>query len=748
LTVFFCLYLISLQTGISIVLMFELVPDFKTVKDMFKRFYFVLALGGALACNAAPSKPVKVDGSLNLEPTAPQSTALKAVAALVSDYNYKKVPLNDSISAIIYDRFLKSMDENHVYLLKSDIADFDKYKTRLDDDIKAGNLANVFYMFNVFQKRYADRQNFSLAKLNDNFDFTKDDTFVYDREKLPWATQEELDAYWTKRVKYEVINLKLASTDVAKNKETLKKRYDTYLSQNTKLQSDDVFQIFMDDFTEAIDPHTNYFNAFNKSQFKMEMSRSLEGIGATLETKNEYISINSLVAGGPADKSHQVNVGDRIVAVAQGKDGEFQDIIGWRIDNAIKLIRGNKGTVVRLKLLPQGKAVSDPTKTIDIVREKIVLKDQLAKKEIRTYQQNGKTLKIGVINIPAFYIDFDAARAGNPNYQSTTHDVKNILDSLKRENVDGIVIDLRSNGGGSLTEAISLTGLFIKSGPVVQVRDTKNEVEVDKDEDPEIAYNGPMAVLVDRFSASASEIFAGAIQDYGRGIVLGTQTYGKGTVQTQIDLDKVVASSIGNRIAAAGAKIGIIGGGSDKQPIDYGQLNLTIAKFYRISGSSTQHKGVIPDIQFPSAIPLDKYGEDTDPSALPFDVIPKSDYAKVGDFTAALPQLAKLHDARVKSSPVFKNMAEDLAEFKRIEADRTIILNLDKLKTEREKDEQKTLDRENALRVALGRPVLRKGETKPKKEDLDAVKVEAGQILVDYIGIADKVTKVTTPAMH
>lgn len=722
--------------------MFHLVPDFKTVKDMFKRFYFVLALGAALACNAAPSKPVKVNGSLNLEPTTQQSTAVKAVASLISGYNYKKVPLNDSISAIIYDRFLKSLDENHTYLLASDVAEFNKYKTLLDDDIKAGNLNNIFYIFNIFQKRYSERQTYSLAQLNKDFDFTKNDAFVYDREKLPWASQAELETYWTQRVKYDLINLKLASADMVKNKETLKKRYENYLSQNNKLESDDVFQMFMNDFTEAIDPHTNYFNQFNKAQFKMEMSRSLEGIGATLETKNEYISINSLVAGGPADKSHQVNVGDRIVAVAQGKDGEFQDIIGWRIDNAIKLIRGDKGTLVRLKLLPQGKAVSDPTKTVEIIREKIVLKDQLAKKEIRNYQQNGKNVKIGIINIPAFYVDFDAARAGVANYPSTTRDVKLILDSLKRENVDGIVVDLRSNGGGSLTEAISLTGLFIKTGPVVQVRDVKNDVEVDKDEDPEIAYAGPLAVLVDRFSASASEIFAGAIQDYGRGIVLGTQTYGKGTVQTQIDLDKYITSSLGSRLSAVAG--GIVGKPAATAQ-DYGQLNLTIAKFYRISGGSTQHKGVIPDIKFPSVIPLDKYGEDTDPSALPFDVVAKSQYTKVGDFSALLPQITQLHEARAKNSVVFKNMQEEMAEYRKNEADRTIVLNLDKLKAQRDQDEQKTLDRTNALRIAMGHPPLKKGEAKPKKEDLDAIKVEAGQILVDYISVADKVALINKP---
>jgi carboxyl-terminal processing protease len=722
--------------------MFTITPDLKTVKDMFKRFYFVLALGATLACNAAPSKPVHVDGSLNLQPTQQQSTVCKAVASLISNYNYKKVDLNDSLSTVIYNRFLKSLDENHNYLLASDIQDFDRYKTVLDDDIKSGNMNNVFYMFNVFQKRYAERITYSLAQLGNNFNFDQNDSFTYDRDKLPWAASAtELNTEWSKRVKYDLLNLKLATPDMAKNKETLKKRYENLLQQNSKLVSDDVFQMFMDDFTEAIDPHTNYFNPFNAAQFGMEMKRSLEGIGATLETKNEYITINNLVPGGPADKSHQINTGDRILGVAQGKDGEFQDIIGWRIDNAIKLIRGTKGTLVKLKILPQGKTVSDQPKIVEIIREKIVLKDQLVKREVRNYNNNGKNLKIGIINVPAFYADFDAYKAGDPNYQSTTRDMKLILDSLKRENVDGIVIDLRQNGGGSLQEAVSLTGLFVKTGPVVQVRDTRNEIDAEKDEDPSIAYSGPLAVLVDRFSASASEIFAGAIQDYGRGIIIGTQTYGKGTVQSQIDLDKVIKSSISDRIASVVSP-------ETKKPVNtgsqnnYGQLNLTIAKFYRISGGSTQHKGVIPDIQFPSFIPLDKYGEDTDPSALPFDVIPKSDYAKVGSFVTVIPELTKLHEQRMNTNPSYKSLLQSIADYKKNEKETTVTLNEQKLKKKRADDDQKTLERDNAVRVGLGLPPLAKGQAKPKKEDLDALKVEAGQILTDYITLENKVSKV------
>jgi len=720
-------------------------PQLTLVKDMFKRFYFVLAIGAALACHAAPSTPlIKVPGSKNLEPTEQQSLICKTVAKFISQYNYKKVDLNDSLSAVIYNRYIKSLDETHTYLLASDIQDFDKYKNSLSDDIKNGNLNDVYYIFNVFQKRYQERIKFSIAQLNNNFDFSKKETFTYDRTDLPWvASQAEMDSEWTKRVKYDLLNLTLADKDVAKNKEKLKKRYQDLLSQNSKLNGNDVFQIFMDDFTEAIDPHTNYFDPFNAAQFNMEMSRSLQGIGATLQSKNEYVTIQSVVAGGPADKSHLVNTGDRILAVAQGKDGEFQDIIGWRLDNAIKLIRGTKGTIVRLKILSQGKAVSDQPKVIELVRDKIVLKDQLVKQEIKIYNSHGKTYKIGIVNVPAFYADFNAARAGDANYQSTTRDMRLVLDTLKRAGVDGIIVDLRENGGGSLNEAISLTGLFIKTGPVVQVRDTQNQVDVNMDEDPSVAYAGPMAVLVDRFSASASEIFAGAIQDYGRGLIIGTQTYGKGTVQSEIDLDKVITPSIAEKLGLVTPAKKPASTGSVNQ---YGQLNLTIAKFYRISGNSTQHKGVIPDIQFPSLIPLDKYGEDTDPSALPFDVIAKSNYTRVANLSSVIPSIAKMHNQRIATSAAYKAYEQTIADYRKSEKEKTVTLNEQELKKQRDNDEAKTLARDNSLRVALGYKALKKGETKPKKEDLDPLKLEAGQILIDYINTDNKVTKANTPA--
>ncbi|MEO6633785.1 MAG: S41 family peptidase, partial [Mucilaginibacter sp.] len=488
---------------------------------MFKKVYLVLVLGATLACSAKPAQIIKVDGVKNIQPDEQQSVVCKTIATLISKYNYKKVELNDSMSVVIYNRYLKTMDESHNYFLASDIQDFDKYKTVLDDDAKVGNLNDAFYIFNVYQKRYIERMTYSITQLDNSFDFAKNDNFTYDRDNLPYVSSvAEMNKLWTERVKYDMLNLKLAGNDVAKSKDLLKKRYQNLLAQANKLNNQDVFQVFMDAFTESIDPHTSYFNPANAANFNIDMSRQLEGIGAGLNIENEFVIIKSLTAGGPAEKSKQVNVDDRIVGVAQGPGGEFQNVVGWRIDNAIALIRGKKGTIVRLELLPKGQSVGSKPKIVELTREKIILKDESAKKEIRTYNQNGKIVKIGVISVPAFYIDFNDYKSGNPNYKSTTHDVKLLIDSLKQQGVDGIVMDMRQNGGGSLLEAVDLTGLFIKTGPVVQVRNPNNEIEVDKDEDPSVAYSGPLAILVDRFSASATEIFSGAIQDYGRGIIL------------------------------------------------------------------------------------------------------------------------------------------------------------------------------------------------------------------------------------
>jgi carboxyl-terminal processing protease len=717
--------------------------DLNRVKDMFKRVYLFVLLGAALACKAAPSHPTKVRGTADLQPDEKQMLVTRYIAQMITTQNYKKVALNDSLSAVIFTKYLKLLDENHNYFLASDIQSFEPIKTKLDDDMKNGDLNDIFYIFNVYQKRYEERVKFSLTQLDNNFDFNAKDVFTYDREDLPYAnTDADMNEIWSKRVKYDLLNLKLTSADMVANKAKLKKRYQDLLSQSNKLTNQEVFQTYMEAFTTSVDPHTNYFNPFNASQFNMEMSRSLEGIGATLQSLNDYVTIASIVPGGPAFKSKQIDATDRIIAVAQGKEGEFQDIVGWRLDNAIALIRGAKGTVVKLKILPKSASASDKPKIVEIVREKIILQEASAKKEIRTYNQNGRNIKIGIINIPSFYMDFEAYRNGDANYKSTTRDVKLILDTLKKAGVEGIIIDLRQNGGGSLPEAINLTGLFIKSGPVVQVRDTRNRIEVEEDEDPTVSYAGPLAVMTDRFSASASEIFAGAIQDYGRGLIIGSQTYGKGTVQSEISMDKVIPTSIKDQIMS------LITSTKDKAPAkgnlsDFGQINLTIAKFYRVSGSSTQHKGVTPDIMFPSLIPLDKYGEDTEPSAMPWDTIARSNYTKVGSFASVVPKLTKMHTDRMATSLGYKYILNQIADFKKHDNDKSISLNEGDLKKQRDADEVKALEQSNMARTALGLPTLKKGQTKPKGEDLDVNKVEAGQILTDYILLDNKITSTT-----
>lgn len=660
------------------------------------------------------------DDKNELKPDEKQIEVCRAVVNLVSNFNYKKVPLNDSLSRVVFDKYLESIDGNKVYFLMSDINEYENYKNRFDDFLLFGELDIPFRIFNDYMDRYLERMNFVISSIDSqSFEFNTNEVFVYDREKADWfSTKEELNKYWIQRLKYDLLNLKLAGSDEAKSKETLKKRYENLVKQAEKVNSYDAFQAFMSSYTESVDPHTNYFNPSNAAAFNIDMARSLEGIGATLGSENDFVTVKAVTPGGPADKSGLINVDDKFLAVAQGKDGEFVDIIGWRLDNAIQLIRGAKGTIVRLKVVPKGADVSN-FKIIELTREKIILKDQSAKKEIKIIEQNGKKHKIGIIDIPAFYVDFKAYQSGDKNYKSTTRDVKLILDSLKTEGVDAVVVDLRSNGGGSLMEAIDLTGLFIKSGPVVQVRDTRNKIDVGEDDDASISWDGPLAVLIDRFSASASEIFAGAIQDYGRGIILGTQSFGKGTVQNAIDLDQVIGEATNKVVGKENT---------------YGQINLTVAKFYRINGSSTQHKGVMPDISFPMLYPVDKYGESSEPAALPWDEIKKSNYKPILDTKTIVSELTSKHNKRVKSSKEYNYLLSDIKEFADRDKQKESKLNEEFLKKEREENESKNLNRENERRLARGLEPLKKGDPKPKGEKAyDYVLEESCLIVSDYL---------------
>ncbi|GGC54668.1 tail-specific protease [Pedobacter quisquiliarum] len=708
--------------------------EFKLFKQMLRRILLVTFTAAVLACSAAPKPQQLVDGIANIKPDEQQSLVAKEVVTLIENYNYKKIQLNDSISSVILDRYIKALDPSKYYFLASDIKEFEQFRNSLDDDLRNGDLSAPFYIFNVYLKRYNEWIAFSLQNVKTKFDLNTNDKYVYDREKLPWAaSRTSLNEIWQKRLKYEMINLQIAGTSEAKNIETLTKRYQSQKSQVAKVNNQDVFQTLMDAFTESIDPHTNYFNPTNATAFNEDMARSFDGIGARLMVENEVVKISEVIPGGPAFKSKQLNAGDRIVAVAQGNK-EFEDIIGWRIDNSVSKIKGPRGTTVRLKVIPAGQDLSSKPVIIALVREKIVMEEQSAKKSVKTIQSNGKAYKIGIITVPAFYADFKAASAGDKNYKSTTRDVRLLIDSLKsRDKVDAIMMDLRSNGGGSLVEAIDLTGLFIDRGPVVQVKDMRGRIDVSQDTNPGVSWDGPFAVMVDRLSASASEIFAGAIQDYGRGIILGTQTYGKGTVQSSIDLNKLLNPSMLQRLASLINKTAVVKGETAPEAPQLGQINLTMAKFYRVNGSSTQHKGVMPDIVFPSIYPLDKIGEDTEKSALPWDVIPRSNFNPVADLSPLKTELVNRHKARMEKSTDYKLLVQDIEDMQKRDKETSIILNQAKLKAERDSLEAKSLERTNLIRTSRGLAPLKKGEKVKKEETYDFIEDESLKVIVDMI---------------
>ena len=707
---------------------------------MLKKILLVTFTAAVLACQAAPKPQKLVEGIPNIMPSEQQSLVVKEIVALIENYNYKKLEVNDSISSLVLDKYIKALDPYRSYFLASDIKDFEQFRNTLDDAFRVGDLSAPFYIFNIYSKRYNETLNYAIAHIKDKYDFNQNDTYVFDREKMPWVTSTaSLNEIWKKRVKYELINLKMAGSAEAKNVETLTKRYENLKTQSAQLNNQDVFQTIMDAFTETIDPHTNYFNPSKAQAFNEDMARSFEGIGARLQMDNDVLKISEVIPGGPAFKSKLLNAGDRIVAVAQST-GDFEDIIGWRIDNSVAKIKGPKGTKVRLKIIPVGKDMSFKPVIVELTRERIIMEDQSAKKEVKTVTQDGKTYKIGVIIVPGFYADFKAASAGDPNYKSTTRDVKLLIDTLKnKDKVDAIVMDLRANGGGSLVEAIDLTGLFIDKGPVVQVKDIKGAVDVSEDKNAGVAWDGPFGVMVDRLSASASEIFAGAIQDYGRGIIIGTQTYGKGTVQSSINLNNLVNPSILQRLASLvnrGAASGaVVKGGAKEAAPQLGQINLTMAKFYRLNVSSTQHKGVMPDIILPSFYPMDKIGEDTEPSALPWDEVQRSNFVAVADLSPLKPALVKLHNARMEKSVDYKSLIQDIEEMKKRDLETSVSLNEGKLKAERDSLDAKALERANILRVARGLPALKKGDKIKKEDAFDFVEDESLHVMADFIQI-------------
>jgi len=611
--------------------------------------------------------------TLELKPKAVFGKEAKVISFILDNNHYRKLHLNDSLSSAILDRFISELDDNKTYFLASDIKSFEKFRHTIDDMTRAENVAPAYEIYRVFRKRFDERMNYVMAELvARDFDFTVDEYYEVDREKKAWAsTVAEVNDVWRKTIKGQALNLKLAGKKPEEIKETLKKRYDRLIKSVSQFNSEDVFSVYMNSITESYDPHTNYMSPTASDRFKQGMSLSLEGIGAQLQNDNDYTKVVRIMPGGPAEKSDLIHVNDLIVGVAQGSS-EMVDVIGWRLDDVVKLIKGPKGTTVRLLFYPAQTGLNGTPKEISLVRDKIKLEDQAAKKKTINYQANGKQLKLGIISLPSFYMDFEAYQKGDPDYRSTTRDVKRLIGELQAEGVDGVVMDLRNNGGGSLAEAIDLTGLFIKEGPVVQIKNSANKVEVGMDDSKGLVYSGPLVVLTNRFSASASEIFAGAIQDYHRGVIVGESTYGKGTVQTVLDLKRFI-----------------------NDPEDVGELKLTFQKFYRVTGNSTQFKGVTPDVKLPSALDASQYGESSSPSALPWDEIRGTAFQKTTDVTErTLAELNKAYADRIRLDQSLKNYVSETDDLKKSLDQTEISLNEAKRRQELDEVEKKKTARE------------------------------------------------------
>jgi carboxyl-terminal processing protease len=701
---------------------YQLSPRRISMKHLFPSTALALLIGIGLM--PMSSNTFAANSWDKLQPDRDEVIASLNVVELLKRHHYSKPPLDDARSVIIYDSYLKLLDPSRSYFMASDIAEFDKWKTQFDDFLKSGDLNAGFTIYKRYLDRVKARLDFALVELNkgvDKIDFTTKETLLIDRKDAPWLkSTADLDELWRKRVKDEVLRMKIAGKDSKQIQETLTKRYKNQLARLDQTRAEDIFQAYINTFAMSYDPHTNYLSPDNAENFDINMSLSLEGIGAVLQSDNDQVKVVRLVPAGPADKTKQVAPADKIIGVAQGNK-EMVDVVGWRLDEVVKLIRGPKGTVVRLEVIPASNAPNDQTtKIVPITREAVKLEDQAVKKSVLKLKQDGKDYKLGVIEIPAFYLDFKAFRAGDPDYKSTTRDVKKLLTELQKEKVDGVVIDLRNNGGGSLQEATELTSLFIDKGPTVLVRNADGRVDVLEDENPGAFYKGPMALLVNRLSASASEIFAGAMQDYHRALIIGGQTFGKGTVQTI-------------------------------QPLNHGELKLTLAKFYRVSGQSTQHQGVLPDIDYPSIIDTKEIGESALPEAMPWDTIRAAIKPALDPFKPYITQLQSEHDVRTAKDAEFVFIRDKLALAQKLMAEKTVSLNEADRRAQHADIEAKQLTMENLRRKAKGEEPLK--ELKKEDEDLiaaepdktkpedDAYLSETGRILLDYLKLNTAVAK-------
>jgi len=643
---------------------------------LFSKFGLALCLAVFLT-NAYSDTPLVPQSELI--PSKKHTNATEVITYIINSHHYRKKPIDNTLSSSMFDAYLKNLDPNHSFFLNEDIQNFSKYRYKLDEALEEADLEPAFDIFRIYRKRVKERINYAVSELKKEFDFEIDEDYLFDRRELNWANDvEELNDFWRKRVKNDMLNLLLTGKEKTEIKDTLEKRYQRIYTSTYQLDSNDIFQTFVNAYTTTIEPHTSYFSPRTSENFDISMRLSLEGIGAVLRSENDYTLIQKVIPGGPADLSKKLHSKDKIIGVGQGKSGEILDVIGWRLDDVVELIRGPKDTVLRLEIIPGKTGNEDLTRVITLTRDKIKLEESASKATVIDLPELDK--KIGVIDIPTFYVDFEAQAKGDPDFRSTSKDVRKLISDLNKEGVEGIIIDLRANGGGSLSESLALTGLFIKEGPVVQTKSSSGEIDINNDPDPSLFYAGPLAVLVDRNSASASEIFAGAIQDYQRGIIIGEPTYGKGTVQNIVDLNHFI-----------------------KNPkVDHGKLKTTIAQFFRVSGGSNQSRGIIPDIIFPTAINIEDHGERSLENSLPWDEVEPARYIKVSAPLKDYKIIRSLHEDRVNSDKTFKLLLEQLEFVKKSNDKKTTSLKKSKRKTERAQILDMKHELENELRVVQG----------------------------------------------
>lgn len=642
----------------------------------------------------------------------------RMVTRFVERAHYSKISVNDDLSTIILDNYIDSLDANKHYFRDSDITYFNRYRISLDDVLRSGDFNPVFDIFRLYRLRAQQNLGFAISLLDEPIDFTNDEEYIFDREELPWlSSPEDMQRLWRQRVTNDALSLTLADKEWDEAVDVLKKRYNRVLKRINRLDSDDVVETFLNSFTRTLDPHSSYLSPRQSEEYKIQMSLSYQGIGASLQLDDELVAVLNIIPGGPASIDGRLSKNDRITAVGQGDSEDLVDVVGWPLDDVVQLIRGPSGTTVRLQILPADAMPGAEQEIIDLIRDKIKLEEQAASSEKISVERDGQLGVVGIITVPSFYQDYDARSKGEKDYVSTTRDVRRLITELKDEGIDGLVIDLRGNGGGHLTEATALTGLFINEGPIVQLKNTTGLIEVLDDPEPDVVYDGPLVVLVDRFSASASEIFAAAIQDYRRGVVIGQRTFGKGTVQNLYILDQYE-----HRVPNPGL----------------GQLTLTIGKYYRVTGGSTQHRGVLPDIDLPSAIDPERNGESSRERALPWDQIKATGFSAKQPLDSEIAHLTQFHNSRIQHNPNIDYLLSNIAAGNELRARKSVSLNKEKRLEEREATRQGRLERENRRRIASGLSPIESLDDIEEEEQPDVLLDQATEIVTDLAKLGEK----------